>query len=643
MLYLAETTSHSRMLAKRVERGSLVRLARGIYSDDKETTAEEQIRAAALPIAAHLFKNAYVSHRSSAIRGPVGDVLFLAEAGGKRNALQLPGLRLVRMKALPHPETERIELAMELVKTKDDLPSASTVTVSSALQTTFECMIPSRHYPERELSDAGLLALIKTLSKTDMMRASAFAKRNQLAAEYVRFKHLVEGTNQSATVHADGVKKFDLYFYNWPVGSLTALNNTEFRFEYHQGWSVALSKELPLSNELSVSYEGPRMPAFFENLLPEGWTESRIVRTYQIDRNDSVSLLGSTRKYLSNLTLRPLNIPLDEFRLDTHSVRLQDVEFDPTKTIRATEKIELDPETNAFWKGLRARSAVGLSGIQPKLPVSLSIESNTPTVRIGDLRTSCTHILKFQSPHYESLVENEWATMELARRSELMVAPVRLITFDEGSLLRGTSLMVERYDIPMRSALEIEPSRVDLVLQEDTCSLLLLPRKDKYKTSVERIAETLRIAGLSPDVTASGLWRLIEHVAFSWLIGNGDLHAKNISVVRLIRSGALGGAPQLRASEYSPMYDLLNTRVAIRDDDFAIPINGKRNNIRPRDIASVTERWNGSKRVGEELIAQLASKVRANLHDVLSISHMPADISERYFRIADARLRDFGA
>ena len=42
------------MLAKRVERGSLIRLAQGIYSDDKVTSAAEQIGAAAIPIAAHL-------------------------------------------------------------------------------------------------------------------------------------------------------------------------------------------------------------------------------------------------------------------------------------------------------------------------------------------------------------------------------------------------------------------------------------------------------------------------------------------------------------------------------------------------------------------------------------------------------------
>jgi len=643
MIYLAATVSHSRMLAKRVERGALRRLARGVYSDDALTSAEDQIQKAALPIAAHLHPDAYVSHRSAAVRGLVGNMLFLSEPGGKKNAGVLPGLRVVRAQALPHPEIERIDLAFDIVRTKDDIPTTTTVQVSSALQTVFECMIPSRHYPERRLSDAALLTLITALSAKDMMRARAFAERNQLESEYARFEQLAAGLSQRETVHTDGLKKFELYFYNWHVGSLTALSNAEFRFQYDGRWTVELSKELARPDHDRVSYEGPRMPAFFENFLPEGWTENRIIKTYQIDPNDNVSLLASTRKYLSNLTLRPLNIPETEFRLDTHRTRLEDVASDPAKRMLAREQIEHDPETSVFWKELRDRGAVGLSGVQPKLPVSLTLESNTPTVSIGDLRTPCTHILKFQSPHYASLVENEWATMELARRIGMRVAAVRTISFQPESPFRGNSLIVERYDIPMHASLETEPTRVDLALQEDACSLLLLRRNDKYRTSVERIADTLVTAGLSTELGTHGMWRLIEHVAFSWLVGNGDLHAKNISVVRLIRSGELGGPPHVRAIEYSPLYDLLNTTVPIRDDNFAIPVNGKRNNIRPRDIASVAERWKGNKRIGLAIVEQLASTLRANIHDVLSDANMPAELSDRYFGIVDSRLRDFGA
>jgi serine/threonine-protein kinase HipA len=642
MLYLAETPSHSRLLAKRVERGALRRLARGIYSDDFDRTAEEQISAGIMAIVGHLFPRAYVSHSTAALRAPIDGVLFISETVGKRNALVLPGVRVVRLPALPHPEIERIEAPTAVVRTRDDEPGPVMVGVSSALQTVFESLMPARHYPEKRLPEAALLELIEHLSARDRQRAAAFAERNGLHAEYRRYGQLTAGGETRAAVHAPGLRRFELYFYNWHVGSLTALSNAEFRYEYAPGWAIELSRELPLRGRERVSYEGPRMPAFFENFLPEGWTENRILKTYRLDPDDRVGLLASTRKYPSNLTLRPLDIPESEFRLDAHGVRLADIAQNPATVIRAREHIEHDPETAKFWRELRARGAVGLSGIQPKLPVSLALESGHPSIRIGDLRNPCTHILKFQSPHYEFLVENEWATMELARRAGLRAAPVRLVTFGEKSPFRGQSLLVERFDIPDQAALDRDQAGLELLLQEDACSILLLARTEKYRTSLERVAAALHDLGLSDDPAAPGLWCLVRHVAFSWLVANGDLHAKNMSAVRIIRPGTLGAFPKLTRLEYSPLYDLLNTTLAIPDDDFALPVNGRKDKLRVRDIAGLATRWKGARSVAEDQIMAVAVGVRRNLDDVLGHAHLPEVMAERYRQVVDTRLRAFG-
>lgn len=644
MLYLAETPSHSRLLAKRVERGTLRRLARGIYSDDFDRTAEEQITAGIMAIVGHLFPRAYVSHSTAALRAPIDGVLFISEAAGKRNALVLPGVRVVRLPALPHPEIERIEAPTAVVRTRDDEPGLVMVGVSSALQMVFESLMPARHYPKKRLPEAALLELIEHLSARDRQRAAAFAERNGLDAEYRRYTRLTAGSEMSAAVHAPGLRRFELYFYNWHVGTLMALSNAEFRYDYAPGWAIELSRELPLrgGGRERTSYEGPRMPAFFENFLPEGWTENRILKTYRLDPDDRVGLLASTRKYLSNLTLRPLNIPESEFRFDAHTVRLGDIAPDPATVIRAREHIEHDPETARFWRELRQRGAVGLSGIQPKLPVSLTLESGQPSVSIGDLRNPCTHILKFQSPHYEFLVENEWATMELARRAGLGAAPVRLVTFGEESPFRGQSLLVERYDIPDQAALDRDQAGLELTLQEDACSILLLSRAEKYRTSLERVATALRNLGLSDDPADPGLWGLVRHVAFSWLVANGDLHAKNVSAVRIIRPGTLGAFPELTRLEYSPLYDLLNTTLAIPDDDFALPVNGKKDKLRVRDIAELAARWKGARSIAEEQIMAVAVGVRRNLDDVLGHAHLPEVMTERYRRVVDTRLRAFG-
>jgi serine/threonine-protein kinase HipA len=516
------------------------------------------------------------------------------------------------------------------------------VGVSSALQTVFECVMPAKHYPGKKLPDAALLELIGQLSAKDHQRAGAFAERNQLHREYGRFRELVGGIQVRADVRGASHRSFDLYFYDWQVGTLAVLSAGEFRFTYAPDWAIGLSRELPLRDGGGISYEGPSMPAFFENFLPEGWAENRIIQTYGIDRDDRTGLLASTRKYLSNFTLRPLGIPLPEFRFDSLATRLADVAPDDATIIECSEHVARNSETPGFWREMKMRGAVGLSGIQPKLPVSLSLESGRPSIRVGDLRTPCTHILKFQSPHYEFLVENEWVTMELARRAGLDVAPARLVAFDDPSPFHGYSLLVERYDVPDRAALERADPALDLVLQEDACSLLLLPRSEKYRTSLERVATALRDAGLSSEPVQSGLWSLVRHVAFSWLAGNGDLHAKNISLLRIIHGGKLGAPPKVAGLRYSPLYDLLNTAVAIGDQEFALPVNGRHNNIRSRDIAELATRWNGSRFMAEEQILAVAQGIRRSLDDVLQFPFLPDAMRQRYREVVIGRLQSLG-
>jgi hypothetical protein len=63
-------------------------------------------------------------------------------------------------------------------------------------------------------------------------------------------------------------------------------------------------------------------------------------------------------------------------------------------------------------------------------------------------------LAELQSPLYAQLVENEWATMELARRVGLPVPDVRRIEITLSGARRELALLVERYDIPNAAALD---------------------------------------------------------------------------------------------------------------------------------------------------------------------------------------------
>jgi serine/threonine-protein kinase HipA len=250
--------------------------------------------------------------------------------------------------------------------------------------------------------------------------------------------------------------------------------------------------------------------------------------------------------------------------------------------------------------------------------------------------------LKVPAHEYPGLIENESATMELARKIGLPVARVALVRFQPESLYRGRSLLVERYDIPDKAALDAGAAQVDLSLQEDACSLLLLRRQEKYQTSMERIADALLAAGVERTSNARGMLRFLQLTLFSWIVGNGDLHAKNVSVLRRFRPGRPGEAPVFQGVELAPFYDLVSTRLHIRGDDFALPVDGRRANIRLKNFAALASRWRMPPEEVRSEADAMASAVRTHLDPVLAASALPEELVERYRSIVSENLEGLG-
>src|SRR5260370_9263309 len=325
-IYMPGSARQAQALSKATHRERVRRLARGIYADDFERPAAYIIRENILAIAARRCPDAYVSHSSAAVRGLVEDTLFLSGGINRYTTYHLPSVRLAWAPALPHPELEAFSAPTGISPALSADPEYPKVRISTALQTIFECLMPTRRYPHRRLPDAALADLISRLGQRDRARARAFAERNGLKREYDRFVTLGGAGGQPQALTAR--PQFALYFYGWQVGRLTILGQAEFRFEYAAGWPFPLSPDLPFRAN-GPSYEGPRLPTFFDNLLPEGWTEDVIAASYKIAKEDRLGLLETTRKYLSNLTLRPLPIPESELVYDAHRVRLSQLAPDP--------------------------------------------------------------------------------------------------------------------------------------------------------------------------------------------------------------------------------------------------------------------------------------------------------------------------
>jgi serine/threonine-protein kinase HipA len=213
-----------------------------------------------------------------------------------------------------------------------------------------------------------------------------------------------------------------------------------------------------------------------------------------------------------------------------------------------------------------------MAGVQTKL--SMTYEGKGAQGRLTIVGLWGEYILKPRSNTYQELPENEDLTMHLADIAGIGVADHSLVRLEDRSL----AYLTHRFDrVTTRHVLKKIPSAKLHV--EDMCQLTERLTADKYQGSMEQIGRIIKRYSDNP------LWdilRLFERALFVFLTGNADMHLKNWS---LWRSAA-------KVLMLSPAYDLLSTKLAIPEDDeeMAIPLNGKKSNLKRQDFDSFAER-----------------------------------------------------
>jgi len=186
-------------------------------------------------------------------------------------------------------------------------------------------------------------------------------------------------------------------------------------------------------------------------------------------------------------------------------------------------------EDSTAWLGETFTGQFSLAGAQAK--TALLLEQGRWGVPSGSIPT--THILK---PGVAGLADqdlDEHLCLDAARRAGLIVSRTRIERFADVS-----AIVIERYD--RRTAAD----RFVRVHQEDLCQALGLPPDRKYQRdggpTPARIARLLRDA-MSPSVAEQAVGRFADALAWNWLIGGTDAHAKNYSL--LLSAGQVRLAP----------------------------------------------------------------------------------------------------
>ncbi len=319
--------------------------------------------------------------------------------------------------------------------------------------------------------------------------------------------------------------RLDVYLAEEHVGILDRDLGGELRFTYLPG-ATPISLSLPYRED---PFEEGECYPFFEGILPEGQQRDAIERSTHISSSDVFSMLDLLGGEVAGAVrlLREGEDPASP---------PQGAPPGPLQDHSLGELLEILPRRPMLAGEGELR--LSLAGAQTKLPVCLT----EGRVRLPAPGEPTTHIIKPAIPSYPATTENEAFVMRLAAEVGLPVAHVeaRRLEAEKGP---RTYLLVARYDR------EIRDGRVVRLHQEDFCQALGVRSVHKYEANlgpgVSRCRRVLFDHSMKPAADAR---TFLDAVLFNLLVGNGDAHAKNFSLLHTARGVRL-----------APLYDLLCT------------------------------------------------------------------------------------
>jgi serine/threonine-protein kinase HipA len=325
------------------------------------------------------------------------------------------------------------------------------------------------------------------------------------------------------------VKTADVYKAGVPAGVLHRLpDRTEFLYspEYLDAGGPPVAWSLPTRAQAFIA-PAAAVPAFFAGLLPEGRRLSALRRTVGTSADDEFSML-----------------------LAVGSDTIGDVQVLPSgDTFATTRPVVVDDFGTIVFADLFAQAIgqrpdrIALPGVQDKISGQML---NVPVQG-----RSRAYILKLNPPEFPHLVENEYFFFHAAAHTRLRLAKVELVH----DKLGAPGLLVHRFD---RIA---EGDHLRPLAVEDACQVLGRWPGDKYVISTEDAITGLARCCRAPGVASLELYRLL---VFAYLSGNGDLHAKNLAILK----------DHQGEWRVTPAYDLPSSAV-YGDRTMALPIGGR--------------------------------------------------------------------
>ena len=583
-LHLVGETIDAKRAHLQAQAGELIQLIRGVYvgqaGDIEATILDHAVR-----IAHYLYPAAYLSSASSVLLGPSPNGrLFIS---GRRNQrTRLRTLEIVQNEAPQHPSTAPAVIGDDLGELRIDVSS-----------------------PRQRFLEAFRLRSEHATAITEPMRAEMAAR---LVEEY--------GSPQAA---ADAVwalarengwyregEGAERYLLARPAAERAAVNKAALDLLVawhgeplgrlvHDGfewrWKPARRSGPPLVRQTTPG----KLPAFIESLLPEGWLAQVL---HQRDHREA---LRRGKRYMSNIAVVESREELAALPPDVLQAELEafveDSCFAGHYAGPRRGEIEETFEQNLARLFARAETP-RLSGVQIKAPMCLTRQGEL----VPAVDQPFTHILKpAGTAGFETLPVVEWLCLQLGRAAGFEVPSAAMIEMPDGM---PPALVVERFDNRRG------PEDRRMIALEDFCSILDLPTSAKYDGTIERMARGLRPLSTDP---AADLEVLFRRALFAWLIADGDMHLKNLALLKI----AAPGSRRFDSVRFAPLYDSVTTRVfpGLAGDRMALKLNGKDDRLTRQDFLALARTIDLPLARAEAAIAEITSRV----HDAAPTVSLP--------------------
>ncbi|MDP3538792.1 MAG: type II toxin-antitoxin system HipA family toxin [Azonexus sp.] len=263
------------------------------------------------------------------------------------------------------------------------------------------------------------------------------------------------------------------------------------------------------------------LPAFFQNLLPEGVFRDHVAAQRGCDPKDHFEMLAACG---GDLPSNVYAMPLELSREDLIHYITQDA-----------DAVEMTVTAEALENGM------SLSGVQPKVGVILAGGRYVGRTKMQD-----THIIaKLPVVGQPKLPELEYLSLRLAAAAGVTVTEAHLAPLADLAIEHGYDLGAVEAQTKFLAVTRYDRTPGGRVHCEDFAQILSVPPEQKYLGG--SYLDVAQVLMAFPSLGEPAVHELLRRLVVNEMLGNPDMHLKNIGI----------WYPDGRTPALPPAYDIV--------------------------------------------------------------------------------------